>query len=120
MSKIVQAVNAMISNKQLIKDVLLGDREVFFRYRNKYKWSIRQTEDGEYILWHYPGGGDLEELAAYIDDDWEGVPMVSYKTSEIGTKEAEASFAELYQIVKERAYGMDEILDDIISDLDPF
>lgn len=116
MSKIVQAVNAMITNKHMISDVLQGSREIFFLYKNKYKWSIRKDDSNEYFLWYYPGRTDLEELSHYDDEDWEGVPMVSYKTSEIGTKEAVASFSELYSILKERIHGMNDVLDDIISD----
>jgi hypothetical protein len=117
MSKIVQAVNAMISNKHLIDNVIIGEIEIFFRYREKYIWSVRrETDSGEYLLWYYPGADDVDRLAANDGEDWERVTMVVYKTAEIGTKEARASFAELHSIVKERIYGMDEILEDIISD----
>jgi hypothetical protein len=117
MSKIVQAVNAMISNKKLIDSVIIGDSEIFFRYREKYIWSVRrESESGEYLLWYYPGADDVGRIAANDGEDWERVPMVVYKTADIGTKEARASFAELHSIVKERIYGMDEVLQDIISD----
>jgi len=117
MNKIVQAVNAMISNPELITNVIPSNRETFFLYKGRYKWSIRRDEDGDYILWYYPVGGRIEDLAS-IDDgsDWEGVPMVVYKTAELGTREASASFADLYTMVKEKAYGMDDVLKDIISD----
>ena len=44
--------------------------------------------------------------------------MVTYKDTEIGTKEAKASFAELHTLIKERVYGVNDVLDDIISDAD--
>jgi hypothetical protein len=117
MSKIVQAVNAMISNKKSIDNVAVGESEIFFRYREKYIWSVRRDSDsGEYILWYYPGVDDVHDVAGNDGEDWERVPMVTYKTAEIGTKEARASFAELHSIVKERVYGMDEVLEDIIAD----
>jgi hypothetical protein len=119
MSKIVQAVNAMISNKPLITSVISSNDEIFFTYRDKYIWSVRREPDSnEFLLWHYPGTDDIEQIAGNEGDDWERVPMVVYKTAEIGTKEARASFAELYSMVKERLYGMDDVLDDIISDAD--
>ncbi len=120
MSKIVQAVNAMVSNPKLITNIIQSDGELFFMYRGKYKWSMAlNRESDEYLLWHYPGNETLESLASYEGHDWEGTPMVTYKTADIGTKEAHASFAELYGLLKERLYGMNEVLDDIISDADP-
>lgn len=119
MSKIVQAVNSMIVNKKLIDSVIIGESEIFFRYRDKYIWSVRRDPDSsEYLLWYYPGAGGVAEIAANDGSDWDHVPMVLYKTADIGTKEARASFAELHSIVKERVYGMDEVLEDIISDAD--
>lgn len=116
MSKIVQAVNAMISNKHLISNVAQGARELFFLYKSQYKWSMWRRDDGEYFLWYYPGKEDLSELTTYGDDDWEETKVVIYKTEDIRTKEARASFAELYGVLKERLYGMDTVLDDIISE----
>lgn len=118
MSKIVQAVNAMISNPEFVSNVIPGDNEFFFLYKNKYKWSIARRNGDEHFLWFYPGGESLETLAAHDGSDWEGTPMVIYRDSEIGTKEAKASFSELYTLIKERAYGVNEVLDDIISDFD--
>jgi hypothetical protein len=119
MSKIVQAVNAMISNPRLITQVLQNGTEFFFLYRNKYKWSISRRSDGEHWLWYYPGSESLEQLSGFENYEWEETPMVTYKDSEIGTKEAKASFAELYTLVKERLYKVNDVLDDIISDADP-
>jgi len=122
MNKIVQAVNAMVSNPGLITNVVSSATETFFLYKGKYKWSMHKDEDGEYTLWYYPGGGRIEDLAA-IDDGsyWEDIPMVIYRTAELGTREARASFADLYTTVKEKAFGMDDVLSDIISDADtPF
>lgn len=116
MNRIVQAVNAMVSNSELITSVVNSNRETFFLYKGTYKWSIRSDSDEDYILWFYPGNGRIEDLASIEDGNWEGVPMVVYKTAELGTREAIASFSDLYAVVKEKAYGMDSVLDDIISD----
>lgn len=118
MSKIVQAVNAMISNSDKIGRVIRGDSELFFMYKDKYKWSMAQRED-DYFLWFYPGEESLEQLVSYDGHDWEGTPMVTYRAGEIGTKEAKASFADLFTLLKERLYGVNNVLDDIISDADP-
>lgn len=114
MSKIVQAVNSMITHSNKIGNVINGDEEIFFLYKN-YKWSIAKRDDGHY-LWFYPNAGNLEALAQSGPHDWSQIDMVVYKDSDIGTKEAKASFADLYSLVKEKVYGVDIVLDDIISD----
>lgn len=117
MSKIVQAVNSMIANPGNITNVIKGESESFFLYKGKYKWSICCREDG-YHLWFYPGNETIETLASYESGEWgyENVAMLHYHDAEIGTKEAKASFAELHTLVKEKAYGIDKVLDDIILD----
>lgn len=119
MSKIVQAVNAMITNADWITPVIKNGDEIFFVYRGKFKWSISKR-DGEHLLWYYPGDESIESLSSYDGHDWVDTPMVTYRDSEIGTREAKASFAELYTLVKERLYGVNNVLDDIISDAEPF
>lgn len=119
MSKIVQAVNAMISNPKLITTVLQGKNEFFFLYKNKYKWSVSRSDKGDHFLFFYPGDESIETLMHYDHNDWEGTQMVTYRDTDIGTKEAKASFAELFTLIKERVYGVNEVLDDIISDADP-
>ena len=114
MSKIVQAVNSMISHSDKITNVLNGDGEIFFLYKN-YKWSMAKR-DADHYLWFYPNAESLDSLLQHGPGEWSEVDMVCYKDSDIGTKEAKASFAELYSVVKEKIYGVDEVLDDIISD----
>jgi len=116
MSKIVQAVNAMISNPQLITKVIKHGNELFFLYKNTYKWSMTRDDDDVHILWYYPGSETLEGLASMSGSGWDPeIEMVTYRDSEIGTKEATASFTELYTLLKERLYDVNEVLDDIIA-----
>jgi len=89
---------------------------MFFLYK-KYKWSIGKRDDGIY-LWFYPNVDDLESLLQYEDEGWAEVDMVCYKAIDIGTKEAVDSFSELYSLVSEKVYGVDLVLEDIISDDD--
>lgn len=116
MSRIVSAINSMISNPELIGNVITNSaNEYFFTFKDRHKWSIRHIEPG-YVLWYYPSDESLENLAAYDDPvAWEHVPMVTYRSADIGTLEAEESFRELYRIVGEKVFGMDEVLDDIIG-----
>lgn len=119
MSKIIQAVNSMISNTDLIGNVLFGqNKEVFFNYKNKYKWSIKEQEDDSYSLWFYKSELSIESLAQIDNEEWEEIAMMHYSTSDLSSKEANASFKELYRIVKEKVFGMDKVLDDIIKDMD--
>ena len=118
MSKIVQAVNAMLSNPKLITDVMANDHEYFFLYKSKYKWSIKGVDDSSISLWFYPGSESLQEIMSMSTGmHWESISMVHYSDKDIGTKEARSSFIELYNLVKEKLYGVDDVLDDIISDL---
>lgn len=118
MSKIVSAVNAMIINSNKISNVLVGQGgEYFFLYDGKYKWSMIKRDD-DTLLWFYPSKHSLETLAAYENHDWDELPMVTYRTSEIGAREARESFNELYTLLKEKMYGIDEMLEEIINDAD--
>ena len=115
MSKIIQAINAMISNPAFITDVHEHELEYFFLYKGKYKWSIKVAED-TINLWFYPGLQSLDELVH--TRDWQYIPMIHYSSKDIGTKEAKASLNELYNLVKEKLYSVDKVLDDIIADLE--
>lgn len=122
MSKIVIAVNVMLSNPKKISEVIetpIG-AEIFFRYDRKHKWSIIESGNGSHTLIYYPGPQALEYLAQLDPDEWGNVKMVSYRAEDIGTREALSSFAELYSVVKEKLFGMDEVLDDIIDSDIPF
>lgn len=121
MSKIVQAINAMIANPELISSVVQSGDELFFLYKQKYKWSILKREDG-FHLWFYPGPETIEQLSSFEAEDWRlsGTPMIHYHDAELGTREAKSSFSELFTMLSEKVYGIDQALDDIISDNIPF
>lgn len=124
MSKIITAINVMVSNPELITNVVKGEseNECFFLYDNKHTWSILQRTDKEFYLAYYPGKQDISELASIPDEAWHHMDIncVAYNSKDLGTKEAKASMAELFSIVNEKAFGMDEVLDDIINSNPPF
>lgn len=124
MSKIVQAINVMVSNSQKITDVVKGanDTECFFKYDKKHLWSILKQDESHYYMAYYPGNQNIENLASISDEEWEMLPIdcVTYTSRELGTKEARESMAELFSIVNEKVHGMDEVLDDIIGTDLPF
>lgn len=114
--KIVQVINAMISNSSRISNVLQNSNEYFFLYDQKHKWSIRKGEDqDQYYLHFYPTNEmTLEQLSTF--DRWDAYSnFVTFKSEEIKTKEADESFSELYQIVAGKVFGLDSIFDEIIN-----
>lgn len=123
MSKVIKAINAMVSHENQIGPVLRGDEggELFFMYGGKHKWSIIRNQKNEYYLHYYPGGQDIKQLASWPEEAWHDFSeMVSYNTRDLGTKEAYDSLSELYTIVQEKLFGMDKVLDEIIGDDFPF
>lgn len=119
--KIVQAVNSMIANKAKITNVIVGnDGDFYFKF-GEHKWSIGGDSDG-YNLRYFPGNDTLDTIAAFIQVGWTNVPPTSvlYTTSDLKTREALQSFAELHRVVQEKLYDVDRVLDDIIGDDDPF
>lgn len=115
-TKIVQVVNAMIDRADLIGPVLINSNEHFFMFNKKHKWSIVKSSEkpGHYNLHFYPQENmSIEELANCFQ--WEFVDFVTYKTEELKTQEAIESFSELYRVVSDKLYGLDEVFEDIIN-----
>ena len=113
--KIVQVINSIITNKSKISNVLRNDSEYFFVYNSKYKWSITKSDKtDDYFIHFYPTDiMNIEQLAN--NQDWNSFPhYVSYKTEDLKTKEALETFRELYQIVADKVYGIDDIFNEII------
>jgi len=122
MSKIVVAVNVMIVQKDKITNVINGgtEGELFFVYDKKHKWSMMPSSDG-HTLFYYPGSATLTSLASIPTEEWDdSIDMVIYRSKDIGTIEARQSFAELYAELKQKKFGMDKVLDEIISSDLPF
>ncbi len=117
MSKIVKAVNAMISNPQNISSISIGnDGELFFKYLEKYKWSMRKSDQQNFFLYFYPGQQTISQLALMDPDEWQHFEeLVVYRSDEIGTREAQASFSELFTLLKESKFGVNKMLDEIID-----
>ncbi len=121
MSKIVTAINAMISNPHMINSVtkVPHSSECYFKYTDKHIWSIIENSENEYYLHYYPNieDIDIEELANISGQNWGEyeIKYVTYSSTILGTKEAKESLDELNSIVNEKLFGMDNILDDIIN-----
>lgn len=115
MEKIIIAINKMIENSHLISSVISSGSEFYFLYNQKVKWSIMQFEDDDIILTLYPDTTyDLEYLSGVGDLIY--INKVVYSSSDFKTREAFESFYELLQVVRNKVFGVDDLLNDIIND----
>jgi len=118
MNKVIQAVNSMIVNKEKISSAgWVPDSEwILFLYNNKHKWAMKKNNE-EYLLLFLKTDESLNKIRDVTE--WEYIPSISYSSQKMGTKEAVASFNELYKILEEKVLGIEEVLDEIIAD-NPF
>lgn len=127
MSKIVSAANAMISNSNKISTVINNNSYWFFLYDGKFAWCIESLDhEGEnssilyflkaegkfYVndakLFKRLGHQDVRSLVKQGD-------AIEYNSNEIGTDEALQAFRLLFTTVKEKGFGIDSVLDEIIN-----
>lgn len=115
-SRVIQVVNTMITKSDLIKNVIPGSlsvSELFFVYNFKYRWSImyKDTSPDDYILYYYHTDltiTDLAQTPANLLD------FITYKASDFKSQEAYESFQDLYNVIKGKLFGMDDVLNDIL------
>ena len=119
MSKIVQAVNIMISNPNKITNIIKRGDIIYFLYLGKQKWSIgkHETSDGlvEYIIHYYTGEKNLEQLSTLPYYELANEKYVAYSTEDIKTREAMESFKQLYMILNEMIVGIDDVFKEIVD-----
>lgn len=111
--KLLEALKIMATNSSKITNVLKNkDGETFFKYDNKYTWSLLRNADGNLWMYYYPNStpDDLIQV-----DEWENVPMKSYNLRDLFQDDADKIFNMLYGILDQKLYDIDSVLDDIIS-----
>jgi len=123
--KIVLVVNSIISHKEKITDVVVEKSEFFFLYNGKHKWSVKKFEQDwkeHFIVNFFPDNPD-DIIGRNITDivtsrSWGGGidNVVSYSTKELDTVEAYETFKELYELLFDKVYGIDDIFNDIIGE----
>lgn len=112
MNKIILAINSMIQNSDQISGISASNNEYFFEYKG-YIWEIFKSKE-DYILVYYPDIStvmDAMNLTKYSDD----VASINYNSDAFKNQEDIESFRDLYSTVKEKVYGVDKVLDDIIE-----
>lgn len=121
--KVVTVINTMCHNPQLISDVTPAGNEYYFRYKSHVFSILHRGQGsegwGSYSLYIYPdGSSDLRHLASALgqaNPDDIGVKLIAYHSEDYD----ESSMKRLYNLVKERYMNVDNILDDILSDIGP-
>ncbi len=118
MSKIIQAVNVMITNQDRISTVKREKDEYYFLYKEIYLWSIEYNEEeNSYSLFFYPGQNDSQIVIQQLEElGFSGVNYVSYGTKSLSTTEAFNSFRDLYTKVREKLFNVNKYLDEIIGE----
>lgn len=121
MSKIVKAINSMIVNQNKISEVCLSPfsevgTELFFEYDKKYIWSVMRKEEGDFVVYYYPNCKSARQMSEVPYEYLGNYPVVAYGAEELGSKEAKSSVRELFNLLRQKLYNIDMVLDDIIGD----
>ena len=127
MSKIVSAVNAMVSNSNKISNIINLKNYWFFLYDEKYAWCIESWDykgENRYMLYFIKVEGNYYVNNAKVFERMsrkdvrslvEEGEAIEYNSNEIGTDEALQAFRLLFTAVKEKGIGIDKVLDEIIN-----
>lgn len=121
MSKILQVVNTMLNNPSKITNVQKKQDVILFNYLHDQLWGIFKQDNDHLILSIYPQKDlpiTVKDLVNMDDLDWKLTPPISIAYSSESLKEREAleSLTELYKVIIEKLYGIDDIFDEIIQD----
>ena len=127
MSKLVKVANIMVSNSNKISEVINHDNVWFFLYDKKYAWCMKSWNyegDDKYLLYFLMGN-----VSSYVNDGREfeilsrqdinllvkNGTAIEYSTNEMCSDEALQAFRQLYITVREKGFGIDKVLDEIID-----
>lgn len=111
--KILKAVQVMLQNIGSFSDILQSENEIYFKYK-QYVWSIIESTDGDYTLYYYPFAKAVTDVYDY-DIGFLGVKFLAHSAKELGAG-AQSEFKNLFKTLKSKAYGFDDVLNDIIDD----
>ncbi len=115
MAKIKEAIQVMVDHADKITSILEdeNEREFYFKYNDKYTWSITASpSESDFTVYYYPGGESPQEVRVH----WDEVKSIRFTTIDESDPEILATFRALYSIVRNRLYDIDGILDAIITD----
>lgn len=114
MEKLVKVLELMCENQHLIQDVALDEERLyFFSYNNISTWSIKKEDTDDIALTVYVQNKfSAKELSEMVDRD--DIHQVTYKSEEFNDT-FDALLEDVYYAVKDKVFGINELLDQIIS-----
>lgn len=115
--KVLQVIRNMITNADKISNIEKQLNIFYFLYKG-YVWSIWEwsssddTDNEGYSLAYYPGAKNVSDIITpKIHRDF----MV-YSSGDFNTVDTLNLYAQLYNIIKEKFYGVDKVFNDILND----
>lgn len=112
MEKISILLQLMIENQNVITNVILDEEDNYFFSYNSSVWSIVKANNLVTLTLYVQNNLEVTTLADDINRD--EINQVSYISDDFESDNKE-KLTKLYTIVKERVYGVNELLDQIIS-----
>lgn len=114
---IIKVINKMILNSGAIGNVYPApgnsSNEFFFVFNMKHFWSILLTGlRDDFLLFYYKDNPSFKDL---VEDKDRFSNAICYSTMDFKSKEATESFRDLFNIVKGKTYGMEEVFKDILN-----
>ncbi len=106
-TEINKIIKKMITNSERIRSVEATDdspfNEYYFSYpEDKYTWSILVDDSGTYRLFYYPSNSDRSNFLSFEPDN-----------NFFGSED---NFKSLHTIVKNKLFGFDEVVKDILGE----
>jgi hypothetical protein len=132
MTTIIEVLNVIIDNQVQLKEIARDPRDsrkVYFRYAGPRVWSVEQRDDDSTVVKVYPLTDDLAELpleriakATGLDSSPDSDSILSrmrstmeYTDLEWNSREAKATFRDLYKTLLERSYNLNNYFDQIVA-----
>lgn len=120
--QILDVVNVMIKSPSRFSEVEITGREIWFKFDN-YAFSIQEwgednaERNGRHTLYIYPNHhGTMTSLAESFNyPQPDEIAMISYHQRDYPSSEEPHPFEVLYQKLKSRLFGVDHILESILS-----
>lgn len=104
--QVKQLVRKMLDTPNQISDIEIseedsGSKEYYFYFpEKKFYWSILQRPNGRHGLFYYPSANDKFNYLNVMNEE---------------ADDFEQNLKELFEIVHTRAYGFDDVLNQILN-----
>lgn len=112
--RIAEVLKTMLRNKELISRPIYKkeEREFYFLYDQKYKWSILTSPSGaEFTVYIYPGEENLQQ----VYDDWSTAEKISFSTVSLTDYEFRTACRALYEYLRDDYFGVERLFNEILQ-----